>query len=146
MLAFLTTDAAIPAGRLQRYLRGAVGESFNCISVDGDCSTNDTVLLMANGASGEKSASQNPAKASPRMTRLKIVFIMIHPYWFDQLPACSSMMNSMLIASSAGCASNIAAEICGCRSQLRMLTVNCGALSTSRDVINSFRSSGCSPR
>ncbi|MCI0395479.1 MAG: bifunctional glutamate N-acetyltransferase/amino-acid acetyltransferase ArgJ [Chloroflexi bacterium] len=52
MLAVLTTDAAVPAGSLQALLHQAVDQSFNCISVDGDTSTNDTVLLLANGASG----------------------------------------------------------------------------------------------
>ena len=52
MLSFITTDAAIPRATLQRALRAAVNHSFNRISVDGDTSTNDTVILMANGAAG----------------------------------------------------------------------------------------------
>ena len=52
MLAFLTTDAAVPQPALQRALRTAVDQSFNCISVDGDTSTNDTVLCLANGLAG----------------------------------------------------------------------------------------------
>ncbi len=52
MLAVITTDAAAPAGLLRELLRNAVDESFNRISVDGDTSTNDTVLVLANGASG----------------------------------------------------------------------------------------------
>jgi glutamate N-acetyltransferase/amino-acid N-acetyltransferase len=52
MLAFLATDAAVGAADLQRLLRAAVGESFNRISIDGDRSTNDTVLFFANGAGG----------------------------------------------------------------------------------------------
>lgn len=52
MLCFLTTDLAIPADLMQRALREAVDHSFNCISVDGDQSTNDTVALFANGLSG----------------------------------------------------------------------------------------------
>ena len=51
MLAIITTDAAVPADDLQRVLGDAVEGSFNRISVDGDTSTNDTVLLLANGAS-----------------------------------------------------------------------------------------------
>jgi glutamate N-acetyltransferase / amino-acid N-acetyltransferase len=51
MLVYLFTDAAISAVELQTLLRPAVEESFNCISIDGDTSTNDTVLLMASGAS-----------------------------------------------------------------------------------------------
>jgi glutamate N-acetyltransferase/amino-acid N-acetyltransferase len=49
MLAYFTTDASITRSALQQALRLAVNESFNCISVDGDTSTNDTVLCLANG-------------------------------------------------------------------------------------------------
>jgi glutamate N-acetyltransferase / amino-acid N-acetyltransferase len=52
MLAFLATDANIAAPLLQRALRSAVDATFNAITVDGDTSTNDTVALLANGASG----------------------------------------------------------------------------------------------
>ena len=52
MLAFIATDAAAERGFLQRSLSEAVAGSFNMIDVDGDQSTNDTVLLFANGASG----------------------------------------------------------------------------------------------
>lgn len=52
-LCFLTTDAAVSPGLLRTALRAAVDRSFNCISVDGDTSTNDTVLLLANGAAGQ---------------------------------------------------------------------------------------------
>jgi glutamate N-acetyltransferase/amino-acid N-acetyltransferase len=49
MLAFVTTDAEVPVGLLRSCLAGAVERSFNRITVDGDTSTNDTVLLLANG-------------------------------------------------------------------------------------------------
>jgi glutamate N-acetyltransferase / amino-acid N-acetyltransferase len=52
MLAFIATDAAVPPGVLSRALRQSVARTFNAISVDGDTSTNDTVALLANGASG----------------------------------------------------------------------------------------------
>ncbi len=52
MLAVITTDAALPPEALQRHLSAATARSFNLIDVDGDTSTNDTVLLLANGASG----------------------------------------------------------------------------------------------
>ena len=52
MLAFLFTDAAVEPAVLQEALRRAVDRSFNRISVDGDQSTNDTVLILAGGASG----------------------------------------------------------------------------------------------
>ena len=49
MLAFITTDAAISQEALQKALSGDVEDTYNMISVDGDTSTNDTVLLLANG-------------------------------------------------------------------------------------------------
>ncbi len=52
MLAYITTDAKVDAGFLQGTLTEAVNASFNMIDIDGDSSTNDTVLLLANGASG----------------------------------------------------------------------------------------------
>jgi len=52
MLAFVTTDAAVPSPLLSRALRAAVDDTFNAITVDGECSTNDCVMLLANGASG----------------------------------------------------------------------------------------------
>jgi glutamate N-acetyltransferase/amino-acid N-acetyltransferase len=54
MLCFLTTDAAIAARPLQTALNEAVAKSFNRITVDGDMSTNDTVLILANGRAGHK--------------------------------------------------------------------------------------------
>ena len=65
MLAVLTTDAAIPAPRLDALLRAACDRSFNRVSVDGDMSTNDTVLLLASGASGARLApADEPAFAA----------------------------------------------------------------------------------
>ena len=52
MLAFVVTDAAITRALAKRALEAAVRNTFNCVTVDGDTSTNDTLLLIANGASG----------------------------------------------------------------------------------------------
>ena len=49
MLCFLTTDAAISSEMLEAALRGVTDRTFNCVSVDGDTSTNDTVAIMASG-------------------------------------------------------------------------------------------------
>ena len=54
MLVYILTDAEIEPAVLQQYLNGAIDLTFNRISVDGDTSTNDTVLLLASGASGVK--------------------------------------------------------------------------------------------
>jgi glutamate N-acetyltransferase/amino-acid N-acetyltransferase len=64
MLSFITTDAAIEARTLQACLQEAVAHSFNRITVDGDMSTNDTVLVLANGLAGN-------AKLGARSAELK---------------------------------------------------------------------------
>jgi glutamate N-acetyltransferase / amino-acid N-acetyltransferase len=61
MLCFVTTDAAVEAKVLQAALREAVANSFNRITVDGDMSTNDTVLVLANGLAGNPTSEiRNP--------------------------------------------------------------------------------------
>lgn len=52
MLSFITTDAELPASILQELLGTTIIDTYNMISVDGDTSTNDTVLVLANGCSG----------------------------------------------------------------------------------------------
>lgn len=59
MLGYLTTDAAIAPAALQRALKYAVDQSFNCITVDGDTSTNDTVLCLANGLAKNATIQSN---------------------------------------------------------------------------------------
>jgi glutamate N-acetyltransferase/amino-acid N-acetyltransferase len=61
ILVFLATDAPVPAPALGKALRAAVGPSFNSITVDGQASTNDTAVVMANGA-----ASASPLSARGR--------------------------------------------------------------------------------
>jgi len=61
MLCFITTDARIDRRTFQKALATAVDQSFNCINVDGDMSTNDTVLALANGlAQNECLTGQHP--------------------------------------------------------------------------------------
>src|SRR5260370_35934238 len=55
MLAFVATDAAIAPSLLQKTLHDVTGRTFNAISVDGDTSTNDTLLVLANGEAGAPS-------------------------------------------------------------------------------------------
>ena len=68
MLAFLFTDAAIPAGVLQKILNDGIDRSFNAITVDGDTSTSDTVLFFATGAAANR-MSTPVASASDRRLR-----------------------------------------------------------------------------
>ncbi len=66
MLGFLTTDAKVAPAVLQTALRRICDETFNAITVDGECSTNDCVLLMASGASGvEITDPADPALVEP---------------------------------------------------------------------------------
>ena len=63
MLAFVATDAAVPAAVLQQMLERANAESFSCISVDGDTSTNDCCYLFATGAAGNTALSDTALQA-----------------------------------------------------------------------------------
>lgn len=60
MLAFLATDFSVPRSFLQKTLSEAVTGTFNCVTVDGDMSTNDTVLMLANGHSGVSVGDKSP--------------------------------------------------------------------------------------
>jgi glutamate N-acetyltransferase / amino-acid N-acetyltransferase len=60
MLVYILTDADVTSATLDGYLRRAIETSFNRISIDGDTSTNDTVLLLASGASGVKIDADHP--------------------------------------------------------------------------------------
>jgi len=68
MLGFLTTDAQVEPGVLAGALRGVVDATFNAITVDGECSTNDCVFVLASGASGVKITDANdPRLIEPMM-------------------------------------------------------------------------------
>ena len=70
MLCVLTTDAPIEKKELQRALAVAVEQSFNRITVDGDMSTNDTVILLANGRAGGKNLSPGTEEFAAFQTTL----------------------------------------------------------------------------
>jgi glutamate N-acetyltransferase/amino-acid N-acetyltransferase len=59
MLGFLTTDAQVPPALLRRALRASARDTFNAITVDGECSTNDSLFAMASGASAVAIDEQN---------------------------------------------------------------------------------------
>jgi glutamate N-acetyltransferase / amino-acid N-acetyltransferase len=69
MLAFLTTDAAVEPDFLKAALERAVAQSFNRITVDGDMSTNDTVLILANGIAG------NPPGKEPKVFQRALNYV-----------------------------------------------------------------------
>jgi glutamate N-acetyltransferase/amino-acid N-acetyltransferase len=69
-LGFVMTDAAIPPATLASMLTEAVARSYNRISVDGDTSTNDTMLLLANGASGIQPVEKERAKIQEALSQV----------------------------------------------------------------------------
>lgn len=69
MLAFITTDAVVDSRLLQTTLTQVVDYTFNAITIDGDTSTNDTVLLFANGASGTDPGVEDFASALTAVCR-----------------------------------------------------------------------------
>ena len=60
MLAFLTTDGPVAAGTLAELLRATVDRTFNQVTIDGDTSTNDAVIVLANGAAGGPPIESGP--------------------------------------------------------------------------------------
>lgn len=73
MLAYVLTDAGVHPYLLRRLLREAVAGSFNAISVDGDQSTNDTVVLLASGAAGNRVMLQTGRREQPFVDALRAV-------------------------------------------------------------------------
>ncbi len=76
MLSFITTDANIDKATLQKLLGSSIKDSYNMISVDGDTSTNDTVLVLANGESNCKKI----VEGSEEYKVFKSVFDTVHTY------------------------------------------------------------------
>jgi glutamate N-acetyltransferase/amino-acid N-acetyltransferase len=73
MLSFITTDANISKVLLTKLLKESVEESYNMISVDGDTSTNDTVIVLANGSSGSDEIVENSEEMEKFFEALKYV-------------------------------------------------------------------------
>ncbi len=73
MLVFLTTDAAISPEMLQKALSGDIRKTFNMLSVDGDTSTNDMVVLLANGMAGNPEITREGEDFNAFMTALNTV-------------------------------------------------------------------------
>ncbi len=75
MLCFVTTDAKVSHDALRSFLTEAVEVSFNRITIDGDMSTNDTVILLANGASGGKEIQRGTSDAKKFQEALRYVMM-----------------------------------------------------------------------
>ena len=77
MLVFLTTDAAISPAMLQKAISGDVNASFNMLSVDGDTSTNDMVVLLANGLAGNEMITEENEDFAVFMQALNTVTVQL---------------------------------------------------------------------
>lgn len=100
MLGFLTTDAAVDADALQQALHQAVEVTFNRVVVDGDRSTNDTVIVMASGAAGNRTL--NPA----------------HPQWGDFLAALTAVSTELakrMVLDGEGATKFVTVRVIGAR-------------------------------
>ena len=100
MLAVIMTDAALTVDDAQASLVEAIAESFNCISVDGHMSTNDTVLLLANGAVG------SPPLAEKALDEFRATLVEV----------CEDLAQS-IPADGEGATHLITVEVHGCRSR-----------------------------
>jgi glutamate N-acetyltransferase/amino-acid N-acetyltransferase len=97
MLGCVLTDAALDAAQAQEILSDIVDQTFNCISVDGHMSTNDTVLLLANGAAG------GPPLTGDALARFK-----------DELLSLCVELSRMIPADGEGATHLIELEVRGC--------------------------------
>lgn len=102
MLSFITTDAAVPAPAFQKLLRAAVNASFNRVTVDGDTSTNDTVLALASGLSG---ASIRPGAPSGR-------------FFLDGLSELCQTLAKMIARDGEGAHKFVTVEVQGARTDI----------------------------
>ena len=75
MLSFIVSDAAVEPGFLQNTFRKAVERSFNAITVDGDMSTNDTCLIMANGMAGNPVIREGSSEGNSFATILNNILL-----------------------------------------------------------------------
>ena len=104
MLCVLLTDARLEPAQAQASLSAAVNNSFNCISVEGHMSTNDTVLLLANGAAGGESLSGGDLTAFEQALNEVCVELA------QAIPADGEGVSHVVTIDVAGCASREAAH------------------------------------
>jgi len=102
MLVFIVTDAAVSSAALSSALKAAVGNSFNCITVDGCMSTNDTVICLANHAAGNR-----PVAAGKKDSAL---------FTFGLETVCLDLAKKM-VRDGEGASKFIRIEVCGAKTR-----------------------------
>lgn len=108
MLSFITTDAEVEVNYLQTLLGSTISTSYNMISVDGDTSTNDTVLVLANGASGAPLIDEN----SPFKEEFEKAFTFVH-----------TELAKMIVKDGEGASKFIEVNLIGAMSQSDASTI-----------------------
>jgi len=103
MLALIVTDAPLDAAAAQNALSQATQDTFNCISVDGHMSTNDTVLLVANGAAG------GPRLAGAELATFQGALVEVCEDLARAIPADGEGATHLITIELSGCASRSAA-------------------------------------
>jgi len=99
MLAFITSDAEVETGLLREMLSRSLEQSFNRITVDGDTSTNDTVILLANGSSGKNIGADDPNR----------------PLFQEALDRVTRELATLIVADGEGASKFIEIEVRGAR-------------------------------
>ena len=97
MLAFITTDAAITKEALQKALSEDVEDTYNMISVDGDTSTNDTAILLANGLAG----NQEITYASPEYETFKEALHMVNETLAKKMEGATALFEVKVVGAES---------------------------------------------
>jgi glutamate N-acetyltransferase/amino-acid N-acetyltransferase len=114
MLSLIMTDAPLRMNDAQTALADAMEESFHCISVDGHMSTNDTVILLANGAAEDPSPSPSPERE--REPRQPLTGKALDDFRATLFEVCEDLAQS-IPADGEGATHLITVEVHGCRSR-----------------------------
>jgi glutamate N-acetyltransferase/amino-acid N-acetyltransferase len=115
MLSVVMTDAALQTADAQAALMDAVDESFHCISVDGHMSTNDTVLLLANGAATQR-AKSSPTPSAPLSGKS------LADFRTTLLEVCEDLAQA-IPADGEGATHLVTVEVHGCRTRQDALRI-----------------------
>lgn len=119
-LNFITTDAAVSCEMLQKALRDVVKVTYNCLSVDGDTSTNDTVLLMASGLAGNDEIASEDEDYNKFKSAL--YFVMMH---MTRMLAKDGEGATKLIECTCGGAPDLETAIIVAKSVIRSPLLKC---------------------
>lgn len=110
LLGIIATDAAVAPSALQVALKEAVGRSFNCISVDGDTSTNDTVAVLANGAALQESSSEGQTAANATIDSPSHPS---YPAFLSALTQLTTSLSQLIIRDGEGATKFVTIRITG---------------------------------